>query len=252
MPNFTKMGMLVIIEGLCGTGKTTLGGKLAAAIPGARFYDEGAAGHPVSLNGYAYFTSEAHGYPDALRSRIVEGDGYRLAPYAGMDLPPGLREMLAARELCWRKEPVASRAVYEHAHLRRWQSLAEALGEDTVVFEGVFFQHPIHDLMRLYSADDGTIRAHILATAEVIAHLPVRMIYLDHADVAAHQAWIAGVRGKPHYTEPARVKGVMARKALELSLLEALPFPAERIACAPSDWDGVYRRALSAVMGGTA
>lgn len=41
---------VILIEGLCGSGKSTLGAALCARLPLAVFFDEGAYPHPVSLN----------------------------------------------------------------------------------------------------------------------------------------------------------------------------------------------------------
>ncbi len=61
------------MEGLCGTGKTTAGRQIGRYLSGlgvsASFYDEGAANHPVSLNGHAFFRTPEYErllerYPD--------------------------------------------------------------------------------------------------------------------------------------------------------------------------------------------
>jgi adenylylsulfate kinase-like enzyme len=64
---------LILVEGLCGTGKSMLAERLYCYLVqqgiSSRFYAEGAKGHPTSLNWHAFFREEEYKellmrYPD--------------------------------------------------------------------------------------------------------------------------------------------------------------------------------------------
>lgn len=257
------MKKLVLIEGLCGTGKTTLGGRLRDALAAegiaCRFYDEGAADHPVSLNGYAYLTEADfaglqrayEGFSQRLSDAVLWDDGYALVPYARMDgLPDALRQTLAAREFSWRKTPLVPVEVFTKALRKRWQHFAQALPPGVTILEGVFFQHPIHDLTRLYAATTEAIRQFLLRTAEALPPADTVLLYLSHADVAAQQRWIARVRDRAHYADEDSIRRMQARKGIEQDVLARLPFEAAVITCAPPAWEDAYMAAYRTVWEG--
>ncbi|KRF04807.1 hypothetical protein ASG89_21125 [Paenibacillus sp. Soil766] len=84
---------LILVEGLCGTGKSTLAERLhdylvQQGIP-SKFYDEGAQEHPTSLNWHAFFREEEYNelllqnpdYADVIRSLAVKYGLNYLIPY---------------------------------------------------------------------------------------------------------------------------------------------------------------------------
>ncbi|PWV99721.1 hypothetical protein DFQ01_11395 [Paenibacillus cellulosilyticus] len=78
---------VILVEGLCGTGKSTLAERLHQYLTlqgiSSHFYDEGAPGHPVSLNGHAFFRKEEFAgllrrYPDCSRcSSFTSHNGWK-------------------------------------------------------------------------------------------------------------------------------------------------------------------------------
>jgi len=254
-------GKLILVEGLCGTGKSTLAGRLyrhiaAQGIP-ARFYDEGAEGHPASLNGHAFFRQKEFAgllgrFPDhasELRSRAVTHGPYVLVPYRQFRNIGALYGELKSRELCWTDAAPAAFWEFTDVMRRHWGRFAEAVAVsgDVYVLEAVFFQHQIHDLLKHYRADDGQIREHILGMAERIAPLRPVLIYLSHPSVREQQIWISSVRSKPHLASEENVKFMENRKRIELTLLKDLPFPHRIIENASWDWENVFRRALETI-----
>ncbi|QHT63640.1 hypothetical protein GXP70_29255 [Paenibacillus lycopersici] len=259
-----KDGRLILVEGLCGTGKSTLAERLQRHLAGqgilSEFYDEGAAGHPASLNWHAFFREEEYRtllerYPDmadAIRSRAIQDGNRYLVPYReveAFEASPALYAELKARELCWTDSPAATPAEFTHAIQGQWARFAAlaAASERVYVLEAVFLQHQIHDLRGHYEADDGQIEAHIRGIAGRIAALHPLLIYLSQPSVREQQTWISGIRSKPHVAAEANIRRMENRKRIELSLLDTLPFPAYTIESADRDWDDVYRRAVEAV-----
>lgn len=255
---------LILVEGLCGTGKTTLAERLHRdlenrGIP-SRFYDEGAGDHPASLNGYAFYREADYAnllarYPDlaeAINARAIrDGLGY-IIPYRWAGAHRELNILyneLRSRELCWTDTPIATLSEFTSLIQRHWARFAERAGssDDLYVMEAVLMQHQIHDLSRHYEADDEVIRRHIAGIAERIAALNPVLIYLSQPSVREQQVWISSVRSKPRFASEPNIRFMENRKRIELKLLNELPFPAYRIENANRDWETVYARAAAIV-----
>ncbi|AZN38322.1 adenylyl-sulfate kinase [Paenibacillus albus] len=261
-----KNGKLILVEGLCGTGKSTLAERLHRYLQqqgiSSHFYDEGAKGHPVSLNWHAFFREEEYAellerYPsvaEEIRSRAISGDHNYLIPYRDVTAfnepeSEALRAELKARELCWTDSPVATLSEFTHAIERHWSRFAERVSatDDVCVLEAVFLQHQIHDLLKHYQADDVQIEQHIRRIADKIAALDPVLIYLAQPSVREQQTWISSVRSKPHYATEDNISFMEKRKQIELQLLERMPLPAFTINNVNRDWDEVFRRMVEVI-----
>ncbi|GGE02603.1 hypothetical protein GCM10010911_72050 [Paenibacillus nasutitermitis] len=83
---------LILVEGLCGTGKSTLAERLHGYLVkkdiSSRFYNEGAMLHPTSLNWHAFFREVEYKellerYPNAsneISSRAINNGSNYLIP----------------------------------------------------------------------------------------------------------------------------------------------------------------------------
>lgn len=251
---------LILVEGLCGTGKSTLAERLHVYLTdsgvASRFYDEGAKEHPVSLNGHAFFREAEYKellerYPSAVSEiilRAIRAEDHYLIPYyepmtafAEWDQ---LYSELQSLELCWTDSPVATLPEFTRAIQGNWARFAERakITDEVYVLEAVFLQHQIHDLLGLYGADDDQIRQHIMGIAERIAGLHPVLIYLSQRE---QQTWISLVRSKP-LTEQ-KIAFMEKRKRIEVDLIERLPFPTDFIENEKRDWNKAFRRMVEAV-----
>lgn len=255
---------LILVEGLCGTGKSTSAERLQRhlveqGIPSG-FYDEGAKEHPASLNWHAFYREEEyddliHRYPniaEAIRSRAIKDGGQYLIPYRHLEGISKVSELYAelkSRELCWTKSPVASMAEYTFSIQQQWARFAELASNSETVFvlEAVFLQHQIHDLLRHYKATDSEIELHIRGIAEQIAALNPVLIYLTQPSVREQQVWISSVRSKPNWATEDNIRFMENRKRIELGLLDRLPFSAYTIENADLDWEQVFRAMVGLV-----
>ncbi|MFC5407655.1 hypothetical protein [Cohnella soli] len=255
---------LILVEGLCGTGKSTLAERLHRFLVqqgiSSSFYDEGAEDHPASLNWHAFFREEEFKelqkrYPNKaneIRSRAIKnGDSY-LLPYRGVKAFSEVDELyteIKSRELCWTDSPVATLSEFTDSIQRHWARFAELAGtsEKVYVLEAVFFQHQIHDLLGNYQGTDLQIEQHILGIAEQIAVMNPILFYLTQPSVREQQVWISAIRSKPHFATDQNIRFMENRKRIELKLLDTLPFPAYSIENANRDWDDVFSKMVGAI-----
>ncbi|CAN7530714.1 hypothetical protein LJR153_003802 [Paenibacillus sp. LjRoot153] len=261
MPNNCK---LILVEGLCGTGKSTLAERLHYYLVqqgiSSRFYDEGAKGHPTSLNWHAFFHGDEYKellmrYPDnanEIRSWAINDGNNYLIPYREVKefkMLDMLYSELKSRELCWTDSPVAALSEFTYSIQRHWARFSELAStlDEVYVLEAVFFQHQIHDLLGHYQAGDHHIEQHIQGIAAQIADLHPVVIYLTHPSVREQQVWISSIRSKPHFAKEQNIGFMENRKRIELKLLDMLPFPTYTIENVNLDWDGVFRNMVDAI-----
>ncbi|GLX68028.1 hypothetical protein [Paenibacillus glycanilyticus] len=255
---------LILVEGLCGTGKSTLAERLHHYLiqqgKKSLFYDEGAEGHPVSLNWHAFFREEEYGellkrYPNKANEisvrAINDGSNY-LIPYRGVkefSEPSGLYEELKSRELCWTDTPIATLSEFTNLIQRHWARFSDHANlTDTVyVLEAVFFQHQIHDLLRHYQTPDSQIAQHIQGIAGLIAAMNPIFIYLTQPSVRDQQVWISSIRSKPHFATEQNIKFMENRKRIEMKLLDTLHFPTHIIENLHLDWEDVFSKMVCSI-----
>lgn len=255
---------LILVEGLCGTGKSTLAERLHCYLLqqgiSARFYDEGAKGHPTSLNWHAFFREDEYKelllrYPDTaneIRSWAIKNGNNYLIPYREVKEFKELDALyseLESRELCWTDSPVAALSEFTYSIQRHWARFSElaSTSEEVYVLEAVFFQHQIHDLLGHYQAVDHHIEQHIQGIADQIAALHPVVIYLTQPSVREQQVWISSIRSKPHFATEQNIGFMENRKRIELKLLDMLPFPTYTIENVNLDWDEVFSNMVEAI-----
>ncbi|WP_020616405.1 hypothetical protein [Paenibacillus daejeonensis] len=255
---------LILIEGLCGTGKTTLAERLNDYLmqqgQRSRLYDEGAEQHPVSLNGHAFYREAAYlnllsrfsSLSPVIHSLAMEDNQKYLIPYRGITEFREVNELyeeLSSNELCWTNTPRATFAEFTSLIQRHWGRFADASmdSEDIYVLEAVFLQHQIHDLLKHYQADSQQIQAHIQAIASQLTGLNPILIYLSQPDVRKQQLWISDIRDKPHFATEANIAFMERRKALESTIIASLPFPAFIIENTALEWDSVLHEMIDLV-----
>lgn len=256
-----KKSKLILVEGLCGTGKSTLAERLHGYLiqqgMSSHFYDEGAQGHPTSLNWQSFFRAEEYEallmrYPDAsseIRSFAIKNGSDYLIPYrevSEFNKLEALYAELKSRELFWTDSPVAALSEFTFSIQQHWARFAEfaSNSDDVYVLEAVFFQHQIHDLLRHYQADDRQIEQHIQAIADRIASLHPVVMYLTQTNVREQQVWISSIRSRPSFATEQNITFMEKRKGIELKLLDMLPFPTYIIENENLDWEEVFRKML--------
>jgi hypothetical protein len=253
-----------LIEGLCGTGKSTLAERLHRYLLqqgiSSSFYDEGAVGHPTSLNWHAFFREKdfkglLECYPNTadiiLLRAIKDGCNY-LIPYRGVKEFSELNTLYAelkSRELCLTNSPIATLSEFTYSIQQRWARFEELAGtsEKIYVLEAVFFQHQIHDLLKHYQASDLQIEQHIHGITDQIAAMHPVLIYLTQPSVREQQVWISSIRSKPHFGTDKNIRFMENRKGIETRLLGTLPFPTYIIENVNLEWEDVFSKMVETI-----
>ena len=235
------MARLILLEGIPGSGKTTLTSRLCALLREAgtpcAAWLEGQSGHPVELEHHACLTQEEYaalcaefpGEAGALAAHAhAEGD-FLLVRYLEDRAPVfsgALLSHLMAREFRYALAPCIPLASYTAVSLSRGRSLAaEWAGRPGfLLLESAFLQHPVQDLLLHYALPDEEIIAFLRRAADALTPLSPVLFYLAPKDVAATLANIAEQRGAPEMAYPDSIAFWAHRQALELSALPQLPF----------------------------
>ncbi|WP_091216778.1 hypothetical protein [Paenibacillus sp. BC26] len=224
------------------------------------FYDEGAKGHPASLNWHAFFREDEYKellmrYQDTageIRSRAMKYGSNYLISYRDVkafNKLDALYSELKSRELCWTDSPVAALSEFTYSIQQHWARFAElaSTSDEVYVLEAVFFQHQIHDLLGHYQAVDLHIEQHIQGIADQIAAMHPVLFYLTQPSVREQQNWISSIRSRPHFATEQNIRFMENRKQTELRLLDMLPFPTYTIDNVNLDWEGVFSKIVEVI-----
>jgi len=254
---------LILFEGIPGSGKTTMAKRLHAHLLDrgidADVYLEGDSNHPVDLGWHAYFTkgeyrrltAENPSRAEAIESHtIVHGDDY-LVQYKdteGNYFEGDLFALLQSRELCIGTEPAVSFEKFAEIFADRWRRFVEERDARRVsIFEGAFFQHQLHDLMRLYRPERAESVGHLKTLLEQFSALNPILFYLSQTDVRESLTRIAKQREKPHFASDAYIAFQQERKRIEYQAMSQLPLRSYVFDNSDCDWDRVLRGVLGAL-----
>lgn len=252
------MTKLILVEGLPGSGKTTMAVFIANWLQqqgrDTAVFLEGNLDHPADFESVACLDAQEYAdllalFPaDAtfLQSHLIQdGDDaffrYRALQQNHPDLAEALIAALAQYEIY--ELPVPK---YQRLVRRRWQRFAEAAatGNTVYIFECCFLQNPLTMLLGRHDETVSAAQSFILELAEVVQGLRPCLIYLHPGDVRATLTKIAGERPSAwldfviaYHTQQGHGKamdwqgfdGLVSfyemRQGIELALLPQLPFP---------------------------
>ena len=237
------MARLILIEGIPGSGKTTLTAQLSsllqrAGIPSAAWL-EGQSGHPAELEWHACFSREEYAallrsFPartEALHARTRQEGDFTLIRYrenGAFCFSGALLARLQEREFRYALSPCIPFEAYAAVSLSHWRSLAAEWEKKpgVLLLESAFLQHPVQDMLLHYALPDETIAAFLRCAADALRPLAPVLFYLAPEDVPTTLAHIAKERGMPEMAFPDSVAFWSRRRTLELSLLPGLPLDA--------------------------
>ena len=200
------MKRLILIEGIPGSGKSTVAARVrdhyAEGSQKVAMFTEGDL-HPVDLAWCAWLRA---GEYEGLLDRFPEHAGLLKAnsevtgtdaavAYTRLGLNPNESELLqylSDREVFQGR---VSPDEFRDIHLQRWSSFAERADENTVyVFECVYFQNHITELLGTYDIPDGDIVPYMIDLLRTVASLNPVIVYLDQADTAMTIGRVAAER----------------------------------------------------------
>lgn len=174
----------IFIEGIQGTGKSTLLTKIVNHLSGYRGYHEGDIS-PVELAWCSYMTEEEFGetlekFP-GLREELEaktkqEGDFYITAYTLILAEDRSFYEYMEAHEI------YNGRVSFERFHDIIMQRYADFSGEGNV-FECSFFQNSIESMMLFYEMSDEKIIEFYREAFEILKDKSFKLIYMDSGSI---------------------------------------------------------------------
>lgn len=270
---------LIMFEGILGSGKSTMAKRVHEYLSSngikARLYNEGDSGHPVDLAWHAYLTKDEFDevivsnkeLDEQIISHSIIEDNYVLVPYkeAGKALYEGeLMKYLEAHEVCYSSTPTVPMEVFTEVFRKRWKRFAEniACKDEIIIFESSFFQHQIHDLMRMYAPESSAIIKHLEVLINEVMDLRPIVFYISQSSVRENLERTWKVRNTPQYDAMSSnirfvensqygkknnltgVEGAVqfweARKRIELEAMRKLPADSYIVDNSDYDWNKVF------------
>lgn len=264
---------LIMVEGIPGSGKTTMAGRIAAhyqrAGQAVALYREGEA-HPADMAWNAYvplremdgLLSRYPGQAEEILSVARRYNGHMIIPYIGIRAED--RSFYAEMERYEVYDARVPFATFCRLHHDRWYDFAQqAAGEGRLtVFESAFLQNHVNELMLFQLADEDAILAHLKTLLDAVEVLSPVVIYLSQWDVRAtieraarervsnEGSWIDRVVPYIEQTPYGRrhglkgmdgfIRAMTARREIELAALETLPVRSMILENPDFDWEAVW------------
>lgn len=279
----TTKTKLVIVEGIPGSGKSTLSGYLHDSLHmhhiKSELFLEGNLRHPADYESVACIPNHEL---DQLRSIysdsfhyiepfITLNDNDSLVSYAlaQQSFPNGIPSRLY--EDIQRYEIYDGVSVDKYCELmvERWKSFGKEQGEkeDIVILECCFLQNPGCALLARHDAGNDRFIQHILKTAEQIQELNPILFYLDQSNVRQtidrvkdkrSQEWLDFViwyhteqdygKNKRLHGYEGYIKFLEQRRELELQIIEQLPIQSFIIDNSDYDWENQQQTVTDLIM----
>lgn len=245
---------LIFIEGLPGSGKTTMSSMLYGYLKerkyNAQVYLEAQQFNPINLAGYAYLTPLEYKllckhFKRENFENVVSGKDYVLVQYAVSKdtLYQGkLLDFFKENEFCYKSNPRVDLDFFSRVMNERWKKLKEETQTDEIkIFDGDFFQHPIEDMMRNFSKDENEIIQYFTRVYDNIKCMRPMLFYISQKNERESLARIAEERNRKIFKETKMIKHCKERKSIELNAIKQIPMKSYVIDNSNYDWDNVFR-----------
>lgn len=200
--------MLILVEGIPGSGKTTLAKKMKESLPQAALYLEGDL-QPADLSWCACMKKEEYEKMCALclsawkkwgettlseeellksiREKTLQEGDLLITAYTRIPFPNAapfweLYPLFNAYESC---DGRLSLSAFRERLFGRWARFvqSEEKNDQVTIFESTFFQTHLQELMGIYCMEEEEIFAYFDAFCALLAPLSVRLFYLRPQNV---------------------------------------------------------------------
>jgi cytidylate kinase len=277
---------LILIEGIPGSGKTTYANRLYDYLKdkgvGVQKYNEGDL-HPVDLSWCAYLTLEEYNnllksYPEhneVLKNNSQVSDDYVVVAYTRLGFYPNENKLMTYLALKEIFDAKLTASEFMSINTKRWHDFAEKQTgrEEVNIFECVFLQNNINELLFHQTLDDSTIKKYLNKLVDQATDLNLVLIYLSQPNIdetinkvadtrisedkTKYKDWIdlvieyieTSAYGKKNKLQgfDGVIDAMKARKGLELGAINDLPISTLIINNNEYNWDRVFEEIVSRV-----
>lgn len=260
---------LILVEGIPGSGKTTLTQKMNAwygsrNIP-ARLYNEGIA-NPVDLAWCAYIPIDKYhellekysSISDKIKERTVFEGEHAIVEYTQVQGGTSFHDEFQNYEVYGGR---VSDAEYFDTTTRRWRAFGNSNPNEISIIESAFLQNTVMELMFYRQIDDAEIIPHTKSLINYVKKFSPILIYLSQPDIRKTIQHIADERvdwgwielmiancEKAPYAKQHKIKGfdgvvemLEKRKQLEKTIISQLPIKSVIIENTDNNWDDVWK-----------
>jgi len=183
------MHKLILIEGIPGSGKTTISKKIYNYLQdnGSKVthYNEGDS-HPVDLSWQSILTLDEYDtiireYPEyekVIMSNSILESNFAITAYTSLNInrDSDLYGYLESKEIYSQDTDIDT---FKQAHLRRWKKFVETADSNSIyVFECVLLQNHITQLMLEYDVTEEVIYSYIMEFMTIVDEMSPVIIYL--------------------------------------------------------------------------
>ncbi|MHB8129718.1 MAG: P-loop NTPase family protein [Mobilitalea sp.] len=269
------MGRLVLIEGIPGSGKTTISKKIAGYLSSTNrktnFFEEGDS-HPADLAWCACIPFEQFddividypAYESLMRQNMYQEEGYMVVAYTRFPIEDAsFYQRMESYEVYDNRVGLET---FVDLHKKKWTSFSkQAMAVDEfTVFECAFLQNHINELLLFHCSSEKEIEDYLLELIHTVKGLNPVMVYLNQPNVyetirrvsdarfneKGEKDWMERVipylenspYGKLHKQKG--FEGMVAyfeeRKRIELAVIKKLPIETHIIDNPDYNWDKVW------------
>lgn len=269
---------LILVEGIPGSGKTTLSNKIKQDLESKGkkviLYNEGDL-HPADLAWHAYIPliefeaiiKENPEYKETLIKHSQFEDNYVLVAYTKLGFREKEIELLKYFEEHEVYDGRVPLEVFKKLHFKRWKKFIEQVNSDgIIIFECAYLQNHLNELLGFHHKNKGFIINYMIDLINIVKKLNPLLIYLSQPNVgetisrvakerispdkSKYEDWIdlvikyveKSMYGKLHDLKgfDGSVQFFEERKKLELAVIEQLPIDKAVIENSDYNWDKVF------------
>lgn len=187
------MGRLILVEGIPGSGKTTIAKRISEYLAEKKptsFYEEG-DGHPADLawcscipeNRFEEIISRYPEYEKPMREHGYQEQGYFIVPYTRFAIEnPDFWHTMESFEVYDNRVGFDT---FVELHLNRWTKFGKeaAVVDEYTVFECAFLQNHVNELLLFHNSSGQAITDYLRKLIATVEELRPVVIYLNQSEV---------------------------------------------------------------------